>query len=270
MNPEYTRLLQQLAILYPQAEASAMARLLLTEVFRFSTSELYGATKRVLDGSERMLCDQMLTRLLQHEPIQQVIGYERFCGLEFRVDRHVLIPRPETQELVQWMVHDLQDSECRIIDVGTGSGCIAVSLAKSLPKAHIEAWDVSTEALGVAMENARCNGVVVDFMQKDVFCANTVSDAVVVSNPPYVCESERGAMSSNVLQYEPELALFVPDEDPLRFYRQIAKLQPKLIFCEINEKFGREVCRLFQEKGYSNTELRQDSFGKDRMIKASK
>ncbi|MDO4949928.1 MAG: peptide chain release factor N(5)-glutamine methyltransferase [Bacteroidales bacterium] len=270
MNPEYTRLLQQLAILYPRAEASAITRLLLTEVFQFSTSALYGATERLLSEGEQALCNQMLARLLCREPIQQVIGYERFCGLKFFVNRHVLIPRPETQELVQWMVHDLQDLACQIVDVGTGSGCIAISLAKSLPKAHIEAWDVSSEALDVAMENARHNGVEIDFIQKDVFRANTLCDAVVVSNPPYVCESERDNMSSNVLQYEPELALFVPDDAPLRFYRQIAELQPKLIFCEINEKFGREVCRLFQENGYSNTELRQDSFGKDRMIKASK
>ncbi len=268
MNPEYSRLLQQLMALYSRAEASSMVKWLLTEVFQFTTSELYGATERTLDEQERMACDRLLVRLLQHEPIQQVVGHEWFCELQFFVDRHVLVPRPETQELVQWVIRDLQDLACKIVDIGTGSGCIAVSLAKYLPDAHVEAWDVSAEAVAMARRNARHNGVHVDFLQKDVFCADLIRDAIVVSNPPYVCGSERSGMSSNVLRYEPELALFVSDDDPLRFYRQIADLQPKLIYFEINERFGHEVCRLLQMKGYSDTLLRQDMFGKNRMIKA--
>ena len=215
-----------------------------------------------------------LEQLLRHRPLQYVIGEAEFCGLVFRVDENVLIPRPETEELVQWIAKEWQDKSPCILDVGTGSGAIAVSLAKRLPAAGVTALDVSPEALAVASGNARLHGVDAVFLQMDILSEMPPGRYdVIVSNPPYVRDSERALMRRNVLDYEPGTALFVPDADPLLFYRRIAELGMDLLtdggvlYVEVNEAFGHETAELLMQLGYTGIEIRPDVFGKDRMVK---
>ena len=190
----------------------------------------------------------------------------------------VLIPRPETEELVSWIVEDHPDAPVRILDIGTGSGCIPVSLAHRLPLSTVHAWDVSPEALEVARRNAIRNGVTVHFLQVDALQESwpSLNIDVLVSNPPYITEKERTDMERNVLDWEPELALFVPDNDPLLFYRHIARIGLDLLspsgtlYYEINRAYGAETVSLLQQLGYHSVELRKDLSGNDRMVKAVK
>ncbi|MBQ8442762.1 MAG: peptide chain release factor N(5)-glutamine methyltransferase, partial [Bacteroides sp.] len=212
-------------------------------------------------------------------PIQYIIGRETFGGLVFEVDGNVLIPRPETLELVQWIVDDCQaKTPCRILDIGTGSGCIAISLAKRMSQAEVEAWDVSEGALKVAGKNAGDNCVKVRFRQQDILSAvpNGVRYEVIVSNPPYIAEKEKKGMDANVLDWEPSIALFVPDEDPLLFYRKIAQLgidmlvEGGALYFEINQAYGLETVQMLKDLGYRQVELRKDAWNNDRMIKAKR
>ena len=221
----------------------------------------------------------MIRRLKKNEPIQYIIGVESFCGLTFEVNPSVLIPRPETQELVGWIAGDCEGKEaCRILDIGTGSGCIPVSLAHRLPKAEVESWDISEDALQVARRNAERNGVEVLFRQKDVLKASPDEARydVIVSNPPYIAEKEKVDMEANVLDWEPSIALFVPDEDPLLFYRKIAQLGCSMLkeggalYFEINRAYGQETIQMLEAMGYKEIELRKDSWGNDRMMKAER
>ena len=219
----------------------------------------------------------MIRRLKKNEPVQYVIGRETFCGLTFEVGPDVLIPRPETQELVRWIVDDWRENAaCRILDIGTGSGCIAVSLAKLLEGAVVDGWDVSEGALQVAGRNARRNDVEVGFLRKDVLSALPGKERydVIVSNPPYIAEKEKVVMDANVLDWEPSLALFVPDDDPLLFYRTIAVLAKEmltengLLYYEINQAYGPDTVQMLKSLGYSSVELKKDIWGNNRMIKA--
>ena len=221
----------------------------------------------------------MLSRLQKNEPIQYVLGKETFCGLDFEVDSNVLIPRPETRELVEWIVADRKlDASCRILDIGTGSGCISISLAKFLSGAEVEAWDISEGALEVARRNAVRNAVEVLFRQQDVLYVlpgDTRYD-VIVSNPPYITEKEKLDMDANVLDWEPFTALFVPDADPLLFYRKIAELGLSMLniggalYFEINRAYGQETVSMLERLSYKQIELRKDEWGNDRMVKACK
>lgn len=222
--------------------------------------------------------DRVLEQLLQEVPVQYILGQTSFFGLEFAVNEHVLIPRPETEELVSWIVADNEFAgPLRILDIGTGSGCIAVSLAKNLPDAAVAAIDVSEAALAVAKKNAAANDVEVRLIEKDILSAmNLGSYEVIVSNPPYVRELEKVEIKKNVQEYEPHLALFVADDDPLLFYRKIAGLAleslvpgGKLYF-EINQYLGAEMIDLLQQKGFADIELRKDIYGNDRMLNATK
>lgn len=261
---------------YPDSEALSLAKMLLTEAFGFSTLELYGGKDKEISGNRLRDLHEMLSRLKKNEPIQYIIGTESFCGLTFEVNPNVLIPRPETQELVRWIEADWKSVPCRILDIGTGSGCISISLAKFLEGAKVESWDISEGALQVARRNCVRNEVKVLLRQQDVLSAVPEGELyqVIVSNPPYICEKEKVDMDANVLDWEPETALFVPDADPLLFYRKIAELGVSMLceggalYFEINRAYGEETLRMLEGLGYRQLELRKDDFGNDRMIKA--
>ena len=279
MHPIVHEIRDALSGIYPPSEALSLAKMLLVEVFDFSTLELYGGKDKEISGKRRDVLDEMIRRLKKNEPIQYIIGVESFCGLTFEVNPSVLIPRPETQELVGWIAGDCEEKEtCRILDIGTGSGCIPVSLAHRLPKAEVESWDISEDALQVARRNAERNGVEVFFRQKDVLKASPDEARydVIVSNPPYIAEKEKVDMEANVLDWEPSIALFVPDEDPLLFYRKIAQLGCSMLkeggalYFEINRAYGQETIQMLEAMGYKEIELRKDSWGNDRMMKAER
>lgn len=279
MHPIYQNIKQALKGCCSDSEASALAKMLLVEVLGFSTLELFGGKDKEVSEKDLDVLDKMLERLKNNEPIQYVIGRETFCGMTFEVNPNVLIPRPETQELVEWITHEYKaTSSCRMLDIGTGSGCIAVSLAKKLPAARVEAWDISEGALEVARRNAGINGVSVAFRLQDVLKAEVSSPSyeVMVSNPPYITHREKMEMEANVLEWEPHTALFVPDTDPLLFYRKIAQLGVKALadggslYFEINRAYGKETVEMLQGLGYRQIELKKDMFGNERMIKAIK
>jgi release factor glutamine methyltransferase len=250
--------------------------MLLTEAFGFSTLELYGGKDKEISGNRLRDLHEMLSRLKKNEPIQYIIGTESFCGLTFEVNPDVLIPRPETQELVRWIESDWKSVPCRVLDIGTGSGCISISLAKFLEDTKVESWDISEGALQVARRNCVRNEVEVLLRQQDVLSVVPEGELyqVIVSNPPYICEKEKVDMDANVLDWEPETALFVPDADPLLFYRKIAELGISMLceggalYFEINRAYGEETLRMLEGLGYRQLELRKDDFGNDRMIKA--
>ena len=268
-----------LAGYYPDAEASALAKMLLVEVLHFSTLELFGGKDKEVFKKDLDVLYEMSRRLQNREPIQYIIGRETFCGMPFVVNRHVLIPRPETQDLVEWIAEeDQQTNPCRLLDMGTGSGCIAISLAKKLPHVQVEAWDISGEALQVARQNALNNQVKVDFHPQDILSASPgiAEWNVIVSNPPYITNKEKAEMEANVLNWEPHTALFVPDHDPLLFYRRIAQLGMNMLvnggalYFEINRAYGTETIAMLQALGYENIIIRKDRFNNERMIKATR
>jgi release factor glutamine methyltransferase len=277
MHPIVNEIRDALRGYYPDSEALSLAKMLLVEAFGFSTLELYGGKDKEISGNRLRDLHEMLSRLQKNEPIQYILGKETFCGLTFEVDTHVLIPRPETRELVEWIVADYELlPACRILDVGTGSGCISISLAKFIPGASVESWDISEGALEVARRNCALNGVEVLLRQQDVLLAQPDSACfdVIVSNPPYITESEKADMEANVLDWEPATALFVPDADPLLFYRKIAELGTVMLkeggslYFEINRAYGNETVQMLEGLGYKQIQLRKDDWGNDRMIKA--
>ena len=279
MHPIVNEIRNALREHYPDSEALALAKMLLVEAFGFSTLELYGGKDKEISGKRLDVLNEMIARLKKNEPIQYVIGAEVFCGWTFEVNENVLIPRPETQELVRWIEADWKsDAPCRILDVGTGSGCIAISLSKLLEGAEVEAWDISEGALRVARRNADRNEAQVFFRRVDVLkaCTEDCRYDVIVSNPPYITESEKQDMEANVLDWEPHTALFVPDADPLLFYRRIAELGVSMLkeggalYFEINRAYGEETVRMLEGLGYKQIELRKDNWGNDRMIKANR
>ena len=277
----YQQLWQQLARTYDTGEAKAIARMLYEVRYGLSLSDLLMG--RDADVPQQEL-QQLTERLEQHEPIQYVLGQTDFCGRTFKVSPAVLIPRPETEELCQWVTTKVRDSACNdaalsILDVGTGSGCIAITLAAELPEAKVTAWDISEDALLVACENALLNGVTVDFELQDVLLATAAAQQtkdIIISNPPYICNKERATMEANVLEHEPHHALFVPDDDPLLFYRAIAKLGQQMLsyggwlYFEVNPLFAGQLARLLSAMSYYDIEIKEDQFGKQRMIRARK
>lgn len=221
-----------------------------------------------------------LSQLKQERPIQYILGKAHFCDLEFGVDENVLIPRPETEELVYWILNEVQQGTrqegLKILDIGTGSGCIAISLAKNLPNAKVYALDISKKALQIAQQNAVDNEVDIVFLEADILSMEGYKDKfdVIVSNPPYVRELEKKEMKNNVLEHEPGLALFVSDGDPLIFYTKITLFALNhlkasgMLFFEINQYLGEEMKQLLEAGNFSEIELRKDMFGNDRMLKA--
>lgn len=262
---------------FPQGEIDSFFNWLTEAYLNMTRLQVALAPEKELSPSELDKFQEALARLQQQEPIQYILGETEFFGLSFKVNRSVLIPRPETEELVEWILEDRKQENqqpLRILDIGTGSGCIAISLARHLPMAEVTAMDVSEEALAVAKENAERNGLKLNFLQMDILQTESLGQSfdLIVSNPPYVRELEKEQMSPNVLENEPGLALWVKDEDPLLFYRKITQLAQKslspqgFLYFEINEAFGRETEQLLIQNSF-RTSLKKDIFGKDRMLK---
>lgn len=216
---------------------------------------------------------QIIADLKTKKPIQYILGETEFYGLQFKVNEHTLIPRPETEELVKWI---LKEEFSSALDIGTGSGCIAITLAKNT-NAKITAIDISKEAIDVAKENTKNNKVEIDFMLQDILQAETLYKVdLIVSNPPYILNSEKEKMEANVLDFEPDLSLFISDNDPLLFYKKIGVLAEKSLNCggklyfEINEKYGAEILEMLSKIGFVDIALKKDINDKDRMVKATK
>ena len=261
----------QLQAAYPADEAEALAWWIAEETTGLSRTQLLCGCKGTKNISN---LQDIINRLLLFEPIQYIFGHTLWCGLDLRVTPATLIPRPETAELVERLsnfkskISNLK-SQIRVLDVGTGSGCIALALKKQHPDWQVTGIDISAEAIQVTRENARRNKLDVEFLQMDIFSDSIDKNQydIVVSNPPYICEREKAAMRDNVLRYEPAAALFVPDDDPLRFYRRIASLHlAPLIFFEFNEHFPAQMEALLREEGYTDIVLTHDSYGKPRII----
>ena len=269
----------QLSILYEKGEASTMSDWLIEHLTGIKKTDRISQSKKELSAEQEELLGAYIERLQQYEPIQYILNEAWFCGLRFYVDKHVLIPRPETEELVEWIITGCRFpiSELSILEIGSGSGCIPIALKRRLGKAEVWSCDVSKDALQVAEKNANNLGVEVNFMQMD-FLDQAQREKlpefdIIVSNPPYITWRERYGMRANVLEYEPAKALFVPDNDPLVFYKAIADfgknhLKPNgSIYTEINESLGKLTLAMFTENGFQ-TELKKDINGKDRMVRA--
>lgn len=261
---------------YPTGETAALTRIISTEILDIPQSTFFLKDDVTLTPRQETLFYCTIERLKKHEPIQYIIGYCDFCGLTFKVTPDTLIPRPETSELVEWITEEQKGDKVNILDIGTGSGCIAISLSCKLPGCNIAAWDISSGALAVAEENNRSNGTEVTFSQVDILVYQPQGEMfdIIVSNPPYIKEKEKKSMEANVLDWEPHTALFVPDNDPLLFYRAIAEKALAMLtsggalYFEINRAHGAETVEMLKSLGYIETELRKDLAGNDRMIKA--
>ena len=264
-----------LATAYTDGEITALTRIIAMEMLGISQMAFYMKDKITLTAEQTTLLDNAIERLAKHEPIQYILGYSDFCGLRFKVTPATLIPRPETSELVEWIASEADG--CRnILDIGTGSGCIAVSLAHRLPQATVSAWDISADALAVATDNSKSNNCAVKFNEVDILSYEPCDEQfdIIVSNPPYIKEVEKKLMETNVLDWEPHTALFVPDCDPLLFYRTIAEKGKQMLrsggrlYFEINREHGNETCSMLTALGYTDIELRKDFADNDRMIRA--
>ena len=284
----YTSLWHRLTGIYPATEAQAVVRMLLEELAGLSLADIYAGSIDRLDDAQRQQIERAMARLEEGEPIQYVLGRACFCGRSFAVAPGVLIPRPETEELCRLIIDTHPSESLNILDIGTGSGCIAITLALEMPDAEVEAVDISPEALAIAEANAARLGAKVSFHQYDILSEDSpplgrgrgwVAPSVpkydiIVSNPPYICERERADMERNVLDYEPHTALFVPDDDPLLFYRTIGQkaltmLVPGGILCfEINPLYCDQLIELLRSQGYCEVETVSDSFGKRRFVTA--
>ena len=263
--------LEKLASVYGEKEANSMAYWSIESVLGFSKSDCIIQQDTLVSETQKLKLLEIVSRLAEEEPLQYILGTAEFMSLEFKVNKHTLIPRPETEELVHWV---LQEDFKSALDIGTGSGCIAISLAKQ--SKAISALDFSKEALEVAKDNAKNNEVVIDFIHADILQKPALQQTfdVIVSNPPYVLESDKKLMHANVLKHEPHTALFVSDKEALVFYNSITDFAKNhlnengKLFFEIHEKKGGEVLQMLQEKGFTKLELRKDMQGKDRMVKA--
>ncbi|QRM90918.1 peptide chain release factor N(5)-glutamine methyltransferase [Lacinutrix sp. WUR7] len=278
---------KELDVIYGIDEVNSFFYLLIEAFCDFSRIKLALVPGKTITKVEEGAIRDALQRLKEEEPIQYILGETEFYGLPFKVNANTLIPRPETEELVDLIINDVNSSAFEktisILDIGTGSGCIAISLAKNLPKAKVYALDVSAKAIEKANENAALNNVEVEFIEGDILNEkswglkfSSLKFDIIVSNPPYVRNVEKQEMKPNVLQNEPHLALFVEDNNPLQFYEAITKfaldtLKPKgELYFEINEYLGKEMIALLEENGFEDIELKQDIFRKDRMLKGMK
>lgn len=298
----YNQLWKRLTAIYNEREAQAIVRTVLDALFGMSLTDICLGKVTQLSADDTTRLEKIMQRLEKSEPVQYVLGSEWFAGRLFDVAPGVLIPRPETEDLVKWACDEAKEKEKEdnskeergkeekevskkgeeaahpsILDIGTGSGCIAITVALALPQARVTAWDISTDALAIAAGNAHRLGASVRFEHQDALSAPNDEERwdVIVSNPPYICDRERADMSDNVLSYEPELALFVPDNDPLLFYRAIAHyaskaLKPggRLLF-ETNTAYAHEVAQAMADEGFTAIEVRNDCFGKPRMVKGA-
>ena len=282
----YQDLWHRLTPLYDDGEAQAIVRLVLEVQFGITLTDIYTGKVNELSREAEEELEKIILRLERSEPVQYVLGRETFCGRTFYVGPGVLIPRPETEVLCRWIEEDYNRPYCalqppmplQVLDVGTGSGCIAVTLAADLRNSAVTAWDISGDALLIARENVHQWQVRVELKMEDALrpSASAMQQKfdVIVSNPPYICDKERTEMEGNVLAYEPETALFVPDDDPLRFYRAIAEYGVQalsadgVLYFETNPLYINDVKEMLNALGYKQIELREDQFGKLRFTKA--
>lgn len=316
---KYETLWHRLSGIYDTDEAKAIVRWILDIRFGLSLTDIVCGKIDEMSEKDLSELEAMMQRLEKAEPVQYVVGIAEFCGRTFHVEPGVLIPRQETSELCEWMIASDQHgltrtidsaaekavresprlSDANILDVGTGSGCIAITLALEMPQAKVTAWDISEKALSIAKKNAEALGAEVTFEKRDALnhgdrhsdlrCATIIEPVpmihpvpmiqqwdAIVSNPPYVCQKESATMERHVLEHEPHLALFVPDDDPLRFYKAIAQyattaLKPEgLLYFELNPLYASETESMVRELGFAETEIKLDMFGKQRFLKAKK
>ena len=271
---------QILPATYDETERKAIVRTTCCDLLGISPIAYLLKEPTILTAEQEALLEDITSRLQQGEPLQYIEGKTPFCGLEYKVSPAVLIPRPETGELIDWIISEHGNEPLRLIDLGTGSGCIAITLSKRIPQAMVDACDISSEALAVAEENNERNGATVTFFRHDILDTHTPLPHpydILVSNPPYIMQREAQEMERHVTDWEPHTALFVPDDDALLFYRAIAAtgqteaLRPGgHIYVEINQRLGAETVALFEAYGYKEVTLRRDIYGNERMVKAVK
>jgi len=274
----------ELSNIYPKTEIDSFFFLLIEAKLNLQRIDTVMKPEFLIPDEILSELKNIINRLQKEEPVQYILGETEFYSLPFLVDKNTLIPRPETEELVEWIVNDApklriknQNNNLKILDIGTGTGCIPISLAKNIENVIVSAIDISSEALKVAQQNALLNKVVVSFLEIDILETEKLPQQydIIVSNPPYVRELEKVEINNNVLQNEPHLALFVDDNNPLIFYKKIASLAKQhltkngLLFFEINQYLGKETLEMMLEQGFKNIELKKDFVGNDRMIKAN-
>jgi release factor glutamine methyltransferase len=276
MSNPFTILRTALLTYYPSGEASAIARWVLTEGFGISQTDIYMGKDIQFSEDDEQKLKNILQRLRNYEPVQYILGHAWFCGRRFNVAPGVLIPRPETEELIEHILHDHLIAPQRILDIGTGSGCIPITLAHHWSESHVEGWDISPDALNIAQNNNQVHQTRVTFNLCDILTPLSPTEGfdLIVSNPPYIKECEREQMEHNVLDWEPELALFVPDDDPLLFYRTIVQraidglLKPNgHLYFEVNREHGSETAHLLEKVGFTDVQLLKDLSGNERIVK---
>lgn len=278
VREELLEVRKRLSGIYDDREREAVILLIFEYVKGWHRVDLIINEGKELSDYSRRKIDGIVDRLILGEPIQYITGTARFFGMDFKVSPGVLIPRPETAELVDWILDENRAGDLRVLDIGTGSGCIAICLARNLAFANVEAIDVSPKAIEVAKENAEMLKAKVDFEETDMYKWNPEPNSldIVVSNPPYIAPDEKDDMEVRVKDYEPEEALFVSADDPIRPYRRIEEIasqglkQGGKVYLELNPRYTDEVKAYFEKKGWGSVELRIDSYGKKRMMRASR
>lgn len=268
--------IRELSSIYNKEEATALFSWLSEDLLHLKTHDFLLQTEVDIDTNQLNTFVQAKSRLLKQEPIQYILGYTEFFGLKINVTPDVLIPRPETEELVQWVLEDYktQVHQLSLIDIGTGSGCIPIALAKNLPQAKVMGLDISEHALQLAASNSELHDAKVEFIKSDVLQLKALPEVdVIVSNPPYVKYDEHLKMKDNVLKHEPHLALFVANDDPLIFYKKIAELalnakKKPVVYVEISQYLAQDTSQLFKDFGFEQVEIKKDFRGNDRMLKA--
>ena len=287
-----TTFLQELSSLYEEKEIESFFYIILEKLHSLKRIDLALNPQSVMDGAHLKQWKNIVTELKKQRPVQYILGETEFYGLRFLVNENTLIPRPETEELVELIIestnYELRNTKLKVLDIGTGSGCIAISLAKHLATSEVFAIDVSEKALAVAKKNSELNDVKVYYINVDILEINDLKELathnlqlatkfdIIVSNPPYVRNLEKDEIKPNVLEYEPHLALFVDDIDPLLFYRKIAELANKnlnpngKLYFEINQYLGNETVELVESFGFKNVKLIKDIYGNDRMIEGTR
>ncbi len=278
LNKFRTFFTKELTFLYPKKEIDAFFFRIIEDQLQLTTTDLFTQEDYELSTDMHTKFSFFIDRLKKEEPIQYILGSTEFYGYTFEVNPNVLIPRPETEELVTWIKESLPvDSTASILDIGTGSGCIPVTLKKEIPSAEVFALDISDKAIETATINAKKNNADVSFLQHDILSEKELENTfdIIVSNPPYVRNLEKKEIKANVLNNEPHLALFVSDDNPLIFYKRIADIAKKnlnsngFLFFEINQYLGNETKEMLIQKGFTSVLVKQDLFGNDRMIKAN-
>ena len=279
----YQQFWQSLTPLYDAGEAQAIVRTVLDVEYGMTLTDIICGKVNELSSDEERNLEEIIARLQNGEPVQYVLGEADFAGRTFHVEPGVLIPRPETAELCQWIEEEVSSLEAderkQILDICTGSGCIAITLGLNIPNSEVTGWDISEDALRIAqgnMEMLKAGNVRIEYQNALMLPKTAETADIIVSNPPYICEKEKADMEKNVLEHEPSIALFVPDEEPLKFYRAIAEYASSALksegalYFEINPIYEKETREMLEELGFKDIETKEDAFGKKRMMKAKK